>query len=107
MDKSITICIWHLVQVFSFSGFVICICFKCGSSCLKLYKIKDLSYLSILWVVRLFHSLHLKQVYSYFIFCKRIYSGVISGKLPVEYLEQLRPDVLEEDKDLLKKWKSF
>jgi formate dehydrogenase subunit gamma len=44
-----------------------------------------------------------ETVYSYFVSVKGYIPGVISGKLPVEYLEQLRPDVLEEDKDLLKK----
>ena len=41
-----------------------------------------------------------ETVYSYFVSVKGYIPGVITGKLPVEYLEQLRPDVLEEDKDL-------
>ena len=44
-----------------------------------------------------------ETVYSYFVSVKGYIPGVISGKLPIEYLEQLRTDVLEEDKDLLKK----
>ncbi|WP_258315729.1 cytochrome b/b6 domain-containing protein [Aliarcobacter cryaerophilus] len=43
-----------------------------------------------------------ETVYSYFVSVKGYIPGVITGKLPIEYLEQLRPDVLEEDKDLLK-----
>ena len=43
-----------------------------------------------------------ETVYSYFVSVKGYIPGVVTGKLPVEYLEQLRPDVLEEDKDLLK-----
>ncbi len=42
-----------------------------------------------------------ETVYSYFVSVKGYIPGVITGKLPVEYLEQLRPDVLEEDKELL------
>jgi len=38
-----------------------------------------------------------ETVYSYFVSVKGYIPGVITGKLPVEYLEQLRPDVLEED----------
>lgn len=41
-----------------------------------------------------------ETVYSYFVSVKGYLPGVITGKLPVEYLEQFRPDVLEEDKDL-------
>lgn len=41
-----------------------------------------------------------ETVYSYFVSVKGYIPGVITGKLPVEYLEQLRPDVLEEDKNL-------
>ena len=44
-----------------------------------------------------------ETVYSYFVSVKGYIPGVVTGKLPLEYLEQLRPDVLEEDKDLLKK----
>jgi formate dehydrogenase subunit gamma len=44
-----------------------------------------------------------ETVYSYFVSVKGYIPGVITGKLPIEYLEQLRPDVLEEDKDLLKR----
>jgi formate dehydrogenase subunit gamma len=44
-----------------------------------------------------------ETVYSYFVSVKGYLPGVITGKLPLEYLEQLRPDVLEEDKDLIKK----
>ncbi|WP_419764273.1 MAG: cytochrome b/b6 domain-containing protein [Arcobacter sp.] len=43
-----------------------------------------------------------ETVYSYFVSVKGYIPGVITGKLPVEYLEQIRPDVLEED-DSLKK----
>lgn len=42
-----------------------------------------------------------ETVYSYFVSVKGYIPGVITGKLPLEYLEQLRPDVLEEDKELL------
>ena len=41
-----------------------------------------------------------ETVYSYFVSVKGYIPGVITGKLPVEYLEQLRPDVLEEDVNL-------
>ncbi len=41
----------------------------------------------------------LETVYSYFVSIKGYIPGVISGKLPKEYLEQFRPDVLEEMKD--------
>ena len=44
-----------------------------------------------------------ETVYSYFVSVKGYIPGVVTGKLPLEYLEQLRPDVLEEDKNLLKK----
>ena len=44
-----------------------------------------------------------ETVYSYFVSVKGYIPGVITGKLPIEYLEQIRPDVLEEDKDLLKR----
>lgn len=44
-----------------------------------------------------------ETVYSYFVSVKGYLPGVITGKLPIEYLEQLRADVLEEDKDLLKR----
>ncbi|MGM0533609.1 MAG: cytochrome b/b6 domain-containing protein [Campylobacterota bacterium] len=40
-----------------------------------------------------------ETVYSYFVSIKGYIPGVISGKLPKEYLEQFRPDVLEEMKD--------
>lgn len=43
-----------------------------------------------------------ETVYSYFVSVKGYIPGVITGKLPVEYLEQLRPDVLEEDEALVK-----
>ena len=43
-----------------------------------------------------------ETVYSYFVSVKGYIPGVITGKLPIEYLEQIRPDVLEED-DSLKK----
>ena len=43
-----------------------------------------------------------ETVYSYFVSVKGYIPGVITGKLPVEYLEQLRPDVLEEDESLRK-----
>lgn len=43
-----------------------------------------------------------ETVYSYFVSVKGYIPGIITGKLPVEYLEQLRPDVLEEE-DLRKK----
>ncbi len=42
-----------------------------------------------------------ETVYSYFVSVKGYLPGVITGKVPLEYLEQLRPDVLEEDKDLV------
>lgn len=45
-----------------------------------------------------------ETVYSYFVSVKGYIPGVITGKLPVEYLEQLRPDVLEEE-DLRKQVK--
>lgn len=38
-----------------------------------------------------------ETIYSYFVSVKGYIPGVITGKLPVEYLEQLRPDVLEEE----------
>jgi len=38
-----------------------------------------------------------ETVYSYFVSVKGYIPGVITGKLPVEYLEQLRPDVLDEE----------
>ncbi|KAB7888343.1 cytochrome b/b6 domain-containing protein [Poseidonibacter ostreae] len=38
-----------------------------------------------------------ETVYSYFVSVKGYIPGVITGKLPVEYLEQLRPDVLAEE----------
>ena len=38
-----------------------------------------------------------ETVYSYFVSVKGYIPGVITGKLPVEYVEQLRPDVLEEE----------
>lgn len=38
-----------------------------------------------------------ETVYSYFVSVKGYIPGVITGKLPVEYLEQLRPEVLEEE----------
>ena len=38
-----------------------------------------------------------ETVYSYFVSVKGYIPGIITGKLPVEYLEQLRPDVLEEE----------
>lgn len=38
-----------------------------------------------------------ETVYSYFVSVKGYIPGVITGKLPVEYLEQLRPDVLKEE----------
>ena len=38
-----------------------------------------------------------ETVYSYFVSVKGYIPGVVTGKLPVEYLEQLRPDVLEEE----------
>lgn len=38
-----------------------------------------------------------ETVYSYFVSVKGYIPGVITGKLPVEYLEQIRPDVLEEE----------
>ncbi|WP_298754164.1 cytochrome b/b6 domain-containing protein [uncultured Arcobacter sp.] len=41
-----------------------------------------------------------ETVYSYFVSVKGYIPGVITGKLPVEYLEQIRPDVLEEDSSL-------
>jgi|TARA_R110002050_G_scaffold298074_2_gene460650 formate dehydrogenase subunit gamma len=41
-----------------------------------------------------------ETIYSYFVSVKGYIPGVITGKLPVEYLEQLRPDVLLEDKTL-------
>ena len=40
----------------------------------------------------------MRQYIFIFCFCKGYIPGLISGKLPVEYLEQLRPDVLEEEK---------
>ncbi|WP_428024589.1 cytochrome b/b6 domain-containing protein [Arcobacter sp.] len=43
-----------------------------------------------------------ETVYSYFVSVKGYIPGVITGKLPVEYLEQFRPDVLEEDESLRK-----
>ncbi len=43
-----------------------------------------------------------ETVYSYFVSVKGYIPGVITGKLPVEYLEQFRPDVLEEDENLRK-----
>jgi formate dehydrogenase subunit gamma len=43
-----------------------------------------------------------ETVYSYFVSVKGYIPGVITGKLPVEYLEQIRPDVLEEDDSLRK-----
>lgn len=43
-----------------------------------------------------------ETVYSYFVSVKGYIPGVITGKLPVEYLEQLRPEVLEEDASLRK-----
>jgi len=39
-----------------------------------------------------------ETVYSYFISVKGYLPGVITGKLPKEYLEQLRVDVLDEEK---------
>ncbi len=41
-----------------------------------------------------------ETVYSYFVSVKGYIPGVITGKLPIEYLEQIRPDVLEEDSSL-------
>ncbi len=38
-----------------------------------------------------------ETVYSYVVSVKGYLPGVITGKLPKEYLEQLRPDVLEDD----------
>jgi len=38
-----------------------------------------------------------ETVYSYFVSVKGYLPGVITGKLPVEYLEQFRPDVLKEE----------
>ncbi|MFT5661241.1 MAG: formate dehydrogenase subunit gamma [Sulfurimonas sp.] len=38
-----------------------------------------------------------ETVYSMFAAVKGYIPGVVTGKLPVEYLEQLRPDVLEEE----------
>ena len=38
-----------------------------------------------------------ETVYSYFVSVKGYIPGVITGKLPVEYIEQLRPDVFEEE----------
>ena len=76
---------------------------RCSNACTNNTDKKDLFYLSILWVVQLSLSLHLKQYISYFVSVKGYIPGVITGKLPIEYLEQLRPDVLEEDKDLLKR----
>jgi len=38
-----------------------------------------------------------ETIYSYFVSVKGYIPGIITGKLPVEYLEQLRPDVLEEE----------
>lgn len=43
-----------------------------------------------------------ETVYSYFVSVKGYIPGVITGKLPVEYLEQFRPEVLEEDASLRK-----
>jgi formate dehydrogenase subunit gamma len=40
----------------------------------------------------------LETIYSYFVSVKGYIPGVLTGKLPKEYLEQLRPDVLEEMK---------
>ena len=45
-----------------------------------------------------------ETVYSYFVSVKGYIPGVITGRLPVEYIEQLRPDVLEEE-DLRKEAK--
>lgn len=42
-----------------------------------------------------------ETIYSYFVSVKGYIPGVVTGKLPIEYLEQLRPDVLEEDKSLI------
>ncbi|MGM0622572.1 MAG: cytochrome b/b6 domain-containing protein [Campylobacterota bacterium] len=38
----------------------------------------------------------LETVYAYFVSVKGYIPGLISGKLPKEYLQQLRPDVIEE-----------
>ena len=45
-----------------------------------------------------------ETVYSYFVSVKGYIPGVITGRLPIEYIEQLRPDVLEEE-DLRKQVK--
>ncbi len=42
-----------------------------------------------------------ETVYSYFVSVKGYLPGVITGKLPREYIEQFRPDVLKEE-DLIK-----
>jgi len=43
-----------------------------------------------------------ETVYSYFVSVKGYLPGVITGKLPLEYIEQFRPDVLKEEENLRK-----
>ena len=91
--------LWVLLVL---SGFIIWFMFPDAATHAQTIQIKGLSYLFILWEVRLFHFFTFETVYSYFVSVKGYIPGLISGKLPVEYLEQLRPDVLEEDKNLRK-----
>ncbi len=86
-----------------FSGFVICYMFPDAATHAETIQIKRFILFIHFMGSAIISFFTFKIVYSYFVSVKGYIPGVVTGKLPLEYLEQLRPDVLEEDKDLLKK----
>jgi formate dehydrogenase subunit gamma len=86
-----------------FSGFVIWYMFPNAATHAETIQIKRFILFIHFMGSAIISFFTFETVYSYFVSVKGYIPGVITGKLPLEYLEQLRPDVLEEDKDLLKK----
>jgi formate dehydrogenase subunit gamma len=86
-----------------FSGFVIWYMFPNAATHAETIQIKRFILFIHFMGSAIISFFTFETVYSYFVSVKGYIPGVITGKLPVEYLEQLRPDVLDEDKDLLKK----
>jgi formate dehydrogenase subunit gamma len=86
-----------------FSGFVIWYMFPNAATHAETIQIKRFILFIHFMGSAIISFFTFETVYSYFVSVKGYIPGVITGKLPIEYLEQLRPDVLDEDKDLLKK----
>lgn len=86
-----------------FSGFVIWYMFPNAATHAETIQIKRFILFIHFMGSAIISFFTFETIYSYFVSVKGYIPGVITGKLPLEYLEQLRPDVLEEDKDLVKK----